>query len=326
MKRPYTLFVAVAIAFLLVSAHFASASTTSSVLLPKSDGNYLQFTPSATGSTHFTMVNESLCNGVTNYNTATTVGFRDSYGISVTSIGDGALISQIGVVPCASFNTGGGSATTSVFYRWNGVDSADSGNYALSGTTPKQLTPTTTFPSLNLFKTSTSTFEIGAVLSAQTGTHGMRLSRIATVLTYSLTVPAAPSSLAATEASSSQINLTWADNSNNELGLRIYRKLNAGSFSWVATTTLNTVSYSDTGLTADQTYSYEVVAYNSAGTATSNIASAVTSSAIPTAPSNLTAVTSSSDVILTWADNSINETVIGPGISEPGGMLVFGRI
>jgi len=79
-----------------------------------------------------------------------------------------------------------------VFYRWNGVDSADSGNYKLSGTTRVELTPTTTFPSLNLFKTSTSTPEIGAVLSAETGVHGMRLGRIATVLTYTLFALAGP--------------------------------------------------------------------------------------------------------------------------------------
>jgi len=91
MKRLYTLLATLSIACLSLSAHFASASTTSSVLLPKSDGNYLQFQPKTNGAAHYTMVNESLCNGTTNYNTATTVGLRDSYGISVTSIGDGAF-------------------------------------------------------------------------------------------------------------------------------------------------------------------------------------------------------------------------------------------
>jgi len=307
MKRLYTLTVALAIAFCSLSAHFASASTTSSVILPNSDGNYLQFQPKTNGAAHYTMVNESLCNGTTNYNTATTVGLRDSYGTSIASIGNGALISQVGVVPCASLNTSG-SATGSVFYRWNGADSTDKGNYKLTGTTPVQLSPTSTWPGLSLFKTSTSILEIGAVLSAETGTNGMRLSRIATVLTYSLTVPTAPSSLVATDASASQINLAWNDNSSNELGFKIYRKLNNGPFSQVATTvSWNATSYNDTGLTADQTYSYEVIAYNSAGTSTSNISTAITYSTVPTAPSNLTAVTSSNNVVLTWSDNSANE-------------------
>src|SRR6266478_5292078 len=293
MKRLYTLTVALAIAFCSLSAHFASASTTSSVILPNSDGNYLQFQPKTNGAAHYT--------------TATTVGLRDSYGTSIASIGNGALISQVGVVPCASLNTSG-SATGSVFYRWNGADSTDKGNYKLTGTPPVQLTPTSTWPGLSLFKTSTSILEIGAALSAETGTNGMRLSRIATVLTYSLTVPTAPSSLVATDSSTTQINLAWNDNSSNELGFKIYRKLNNGPFSQVATTvSWNATSYNDTGLTADQTYSYEVIAYNSAGTSTSNISTAITYSTVPTAPSNLTAVTSSNNVVLTWADNSANE-------------------
>src|SRR6266478_927658 len=307
MKRLYTLTVALVITLFSLSAHFASASTTSSVILPNSDGNYLQFQPKTNGAAHYTMVNESLCNGTSNYNTATTVGLRDSYGTSIASIGNGALISQVGVVPCASLNTSG-SATGSVFYRWNGADSTDKGNYKLTGTPPVQLTPTSTWPGLSLFKTSTSILEIGAALSAETGTNGMRLSRIATVLTYSLTVPTAPSSLVATDSSTTQINLAWNDNSSNELGFKIYRKLNNGPFSQVATTvSWNATSYNDTGLTADQTYSYEVIAYNSAGTSTSNISTAITYSTVPTAPSNLTAVTSSNNVVLTWADNSANE-------------------
>jgi hypothetical protein len=162
------------------------ASTTGS-LLPSSDGHYLQWTPS-TGTTHYTLVDQSSCNGTaTTYNSTVTTGNRDSYGINLASIGDGAVISQVDVAPCASRNNpGNGSATSNVFYRFNGTDSADAGNYALSGTTPNQLA-TTTFASLNLFKTSASTLEIGAVLSA--GTKGARLSRIATVLTYTLTTP-----------------------------------------------------------------------------------------------------------------------------------------
>jgi hypothetical protein len=42
-----------------------------------------------------------------------------------------------------------------------------------------------------------------------------------------LTVPAAPSSLTATATSSTQINLSWTDNSNNETGFKI-----AGEREW----------------------------------------------------------------------------------------------
>jgi len=42
-----------------------------------SDGNYLQWTPS-TGTTHYTLVNETPCNGATNYVSTGTNGNRDS--------------------------------------------------------------------------------------------------------------------------------------------------------------------------------------------------------------------------------------------------------
>lgn len=161
-----------------------AAASTTGVLLPTSDGNYLQWTPT-TGTTHYTLVDESACNGTTDYNSTGTAGNRDSYGVNLSSIVNGATITQIDLAPCASRNNNGsGSATLDVFYRFNGINSSDSGSYALSGTIPTQLA-TTTFASLDLLKTSTSTLEIGSILSA--GNRGARLSRIATVLTYELT-------------------------------------------------------------------------------------------------------------------------------------------
>jgi hypothetical protein len=213
----------------------AFASTTAT-LLPTSDGYYKQWKPS-TGSTHYTLVDETACNGVTDYNATSTISKRDSYGINISTVGNGALISQIGIIPCASrATTGTGSSTLSVFYRYNGLDSADDGNYALTGTTPTSTLATTTYASLNHFKTATSTFEIGAVLVS--GNQGARLSRIATSLTYTLSSPTAPSGLAATNISSTQNNLAWTDNSNNELMFKIYRATDSTtSYSMVATTT-----------------------------------------------------------------------------------------
>ena len=79
-----------------------------------------------------------------------------------------------------------------------------------------------------------------------------------------VTIPAAPSGLSASAASTSQINLAWTDNSANETGFRVERSSNGGStFTQVAATTAN--SYSNTGLAAGTTYLYRVCAYNSAG-------------------------------------------------------------
>jgi hypothetical protein len=44
--------------------------------------------------------------------------------------------------------------------------------------------------------------------------------------------PAAPTNLVATAVSSSQINLTWTDNSNNETGFKIERCIGSGCTSF----------------------------------------------------------------------------------------------
>ncbi len=120
--------------------------------------------------------------------------------------------------------------------------------------------------------------------------------------------PTTPSSLAAVAVSSSRIDLTWTDRSNNETGFKIERKEAGGSYSQIATVAANTTTYSNTGLSADKTYYYRVRAYNSAGnSAYSNEVSVTTS--VPAAPSNLSATTlSNTEIYLYWDDNSNNET------------------
>jgi C1A family cysteine protease len=91
--------------------------------------------------------------------------------------------------------------------------------------------------------------------------------------------PAAPSGLTATPASASQINLAWTANSTNQTGFEIERCTGASCtiFSPLASVGANATSYSDTGLTAGTSYTYEVYAYNTAGnSADSNSVSAET--------------------------------------------------
>src|SRR5512132_2117733 len=115
-----------------------------------------------------------------------------------------------------------------------------------------------------------------------------------------------------TAGSSSAINLSWADQSNNETGFKIERALGGGAFSQVATVGANVTIYADSGLTASTNYSYRVRASNTAGdSAYSNTASATTQAAatIPAAPSGLGATAASSSAInLTWVDQSTNES------------------
>ncbi len=91
------------------------------------------------------------------------------------------------------------------------------------------------------------------------------------------TAPAAPSGLSAAAASSSVIDLSWSDNSNDEASFNIERSLDGSSFSTLISVGADATSYSDTGLSADTTYWYRVNAENANGvSAWSNTASATT--------------------------------------------------
>ena len=72
--------------------------------------------------------------------------------------------------------------------------------------------------------------------------------------------PTTPSSLIATTASSSQINLSWINSTDNVavIGYKVFR--NSGQ---IATTASN--AYSNTGLSASTQYCYTVSAYDGAG-------------------------------------------------------------
>jgi len=92
--------------------------------------------------------------------------------------------------------------------------------------------------------------------------------------------PLAATNLNAVAVSSSQIDLTWIDNSDNEFGFRIERSTGGTTWSTANTVAANQTSYSDTGLSPSTTYWYRVVAYNGVDDASpSNDVSATTEDA-----------------------------------------------
>ena len=78
----------------------------------------------------------------------------------------------------------------------------------------------------------------------------------------------APVTLRALPTSTTQINLTWVDNSNNESGFKVERGVSSNGtiiYSQIGTTNANITSLSDSGRTPNTIYYYRVRAYNSAG-------------------------------------------------------------
>jgi fibronectin type 3 domain-containing protein len=148
-------------------------------------------------------------------------------------------------------------------------------------------------------------------VSATNGAGTSNISNLATVTTPALlTIPAAPSNLAAAVQSATSILLTWSDNSTDETGFVIERRVGSGIWSLLATTPVGAANYIDTSAAESTQYSYRVSAMNFAGTsAASNVATATTPATIPLAPSNLAlTVQSATSIRLTWTDNSNNET------------------
>jgi suppressor of ftsI len=94
-------------------------------------------------------------------------------------------------------------------------------------------------------------------------------------------IPTPPSTLVANADSSSQISLTWMDNSTDESSFEIERSADGVQFAPAAATQANQTSFTDNNLQPATTYSYRILAKNATGSsAYSNISSATTADAV----------------------------------------------
>jgi FtsP/CotA-like multicopper oxidase with cupredoxin domain/fibronectin type 3 domain-containing protein len=121
------------------------------------------------------------------------------------------------------------------------------------------------------------------------------------------TPPAAPTGLTAAQNSATTVVLNWTDNATNETGFQLYRSVNGGAFNLRATLGANVVTYLD-AVSAGNTYSYQLRAYNVAGNSAFAGPVSVTIVTVPAAPSGLTATKLTATTLsLNWTDNSTNE-------------------
>ncbi len=143
--------------------------------------------------------------------------------------------------------------------------------------------------------------------------------------------PQAPTGLAASVASETQINLSWNAATDNVgvVGYIVYRSAanTKDSFSDYTTTSRN---YSFTGLQAGATYYFKVRAKDAAGNLSdySAIATGATSSDTqkPTAPSIWGLATSTTQIKLTWSGATDNKGVAGYEIYRATGSGSFSRL
>jgi len=117
--------------------------------------------------------------------------------------------------------------------------------------------------------------------------------------TTPIAIPAVPSGVSATAASSSSITVSWSS-VTGATGYKIYRStIYNGTYDSVGTTTSST-SFTNTGLSSNTTYYYKVSAYNSSGASSmSSYAYAMTPLSTP---SSVTATAaSSSSITVSWS-------------------------
>ena len=174
-----------------------------------------------------------------------------------------------------------------------------SGTYAIIGNVGSNVT---TYSSKNLIQTMEYYYRVRARSGSTYSSYTDEVSATALPMTP-------PSGLIATVASSSQIDLSWTDNSTDESGFSIERKIGAsGTYAIIGNVGSNVTTYSSKNLIQTTEYYYRVRARS--GSTYSSYTDEVSATALPmNPPSGLTAtVASSSQIDLTWTDNSTDES------------------
>jgi uncharacterized protein (TIGR02145 family) len=125
-------------------------------------------------------------------------------------------------------------------------------------------------------------------------------------------VPLPPTNLTRLVASKSQINLSWTDNSTNETGFKIERKIGSGTYAVVGTTATDITSFNDANLTPDTAYTYRVYSFNAGGNSPTYSNEITLSVNIIT--SNITSITSCTAISGATISGYIESTIIARGV------------
>jgi hypothetical protein len=122
-----------------------------------------------------------------------------------------------------------------------------------------------------------------------------------------LSRPNSPTSLTATAASDSGVNLAWTSPAGPVTGFMLQRSTDGSVWSTVMILSRNATHYTDTGLAEGTSYSYRLRAYNAKGTSDPATATATTLLAAPTSL-QARSFANVPHIALSWTDNSARET------------------
>ncbi|MCP4144765.1 MAG: hypothetical protein GY752_05710, partial [bacterium] len=136
--------------------------------------------------------------------------------------------------------------------------------------------------------------------------------------TINTTLANSPTDGSAVPVTSTQIDLSWTDNSDDESGFVIYRTFHDEGIGWeiteldTFTVGVDVASYSDIDCLPNSEYNYRIFSQKTIGAEEFNSAQYTIGMATamegPTAPSDLVVTAqSATELLLTWTDNSSNE-------------------
>jgi subtilisin family serine protease len=164
----------------------------------------------------------------------------------------------------------------------------------------------TSYTDLNLALSTIFTYRVKAFNSVFQSSYS--LTGTVTTLNYLVEPPSALS--VAVKNSPVGIELKWADNSNNESGFEIQRRVGAsGAFTSLTTLPANATAYVDTNFVSNNEYFYQVRGLNAGGN--SRFSDVASYSKIPSPVANFRieqALSGRADRDFFWTDTNANET------------------
>jgi len=138
--------------------------------------------------------------------------------------------------------------------------SGNSGPYSTVGSVGAGVT---TYSDAGLSRGTKYTYRVRAV--SPDGPSGWSNEDSETTLPLVPGAPLTPSDLAAVVASATRVDVSWSDNSDNELYFQFQRRLGEGAWQVVATPGPDATGFADVEVLPDRAYSWRVRAYGSAG-------------------------------------------------------------